>query len=106
MLEELATQAHAKAETSWRQRKGPMAAYWRAVGVYARHTARATRKGTQAPQAADQAAQGCDRAPSGSLYPAERVWGTGGAQRPHCRSCGAQLTYSKAGLLEHREVAA
>lgn len=44
LLEQLSTQAHSKAETSWRQRKGPMAAYWRAVGVYARHTARAIRR--------------------------------------------------------------
>lgn len=47
VLVELGTQAHAKAELSWRQRKGPMAAYWRAVGVYAGHTARAIRRGPQ-----------------------------------------------------------
>lgn len=44
LLRDLSTQAHAKAEVSWRQRKGPMAAYWRAVGVYARHTAVVVRK--------------------------------------------------------------
>jgi hypothetical protein len=47
LLSELGTQAHTKAEVSWRQRKGPMAAYWRAVGVYAGHTARALRRGPQ-----------------------------------------------------------
>ena len=45
LLEQVAVDAHAKAETSWRKRKGPMAAYWRAVGVYARHTSRAVRRG-------------------------------------------------------------
>ena len=44
LLAELSTDAHAKAELAWRKRKGPMAAYWRAVGVYARHTARALRR--------------------------------------------------------------
>ena len=45
LLEELATDAHARAEEAWRRRKGPMAAYWRAVGVYGRHTSRAIRRG-------------------------------------------------------------
>ena len=45
LLRDVATQAHERAETSWRQRKAPMAAYWRAVGVYAGHTARAIRAG-------------------------------------------------------------
>lgn len=56
VLEELATDAHTKAERSWRQRKGPMAAYWRAVGVYARHTARATTTAAERRQAARRAA--------------------------------------------------
>lgn len=43
LLTELGAQAEERAGTSWRQRKGPMAAYWLAVGVYARHTARALR---------------------------------------------------------------
>lgn len=47
LLEELSTQAHTAAERSWRQRKGPMAAYWRAVGVYARHTARGLATGQE-----------------------------------------------------------
>ncbi len=41
--------AHGKAEASWRQRKAPMAAYWRAVAVYAGHIARATRPPAPAP---------------------------------------------------------
>lgn len=35
--------AQAKAQVSWRKNKGPMAAYWKAVGVYAGHIARAIR---------------------------------------------------------------
>lgn len=42
----------------------------------------------------------CATAPSGSLYPREASWGTG-PTRPHCRSCGRELAYSKAGQLEH-----
>lgn len=43
VLLEIRHEAHGKAEVSWRQRKGPMAAYWRAVAVYAGHIARAIR---------------------------------------------------------------
>jgi len=39
LLRELAQQASGKADVSWRQRKGIMAAYWRAVSIYARHIA-------------------------------------------------------------------
>lgn len=49
LLEGMATDAHQRAEKAWRQRKGPMAAYWRAVGVYARHTGRALRKAAASP---------------------------------------------------------
>lgn len=35
------TDARAKAEASWAKGKGPMAAYWRAAGVYCGHIARA-----------------------------------------------------------------
>jgi hypothetical protein len=41
LLRELSRDADAKAEASWRRRKGPMAAYWRATSVYAIHAARA-----------------------------------------------------------------
>jgi hypothetical protein len=43
VLRALALDARAKAETSWRRHKGPMAAYWRAVSVYAAHIARGLR---------------------------------------------------------------
>lgn len=35
----LRDQANVEAETAWRRRKAPMAAYWRAVSTYARHIA-------------------------------------------------------------------
>jgi hypothetical protein len=41
LLRELRSQANAEAEKAWAKRKGPMAAYWRAVSTYARHTAHA-----------------------------------------------------------------
>lgn len=41
LLRDLGADADTRAEKAWRTRKGPMAAYWRAVGVYARHIARA-----------------------------------------------------------------
>ena len=44
ILLELSTDAAGRAEASWRRHKGPMAAYWKAVAVYAKHTARALRK--------------------------------------------------------------
>jgi len=40
-LRELRQQANQEAEKAWAKRKGPMAAYWRAVATYARHTAHA-----------------------------------------------------------------
>lgn len=39
LLRALGDQASERAEDSWRRRKGPMAAYWRAVSIYARHIA-------------------------------------------------------------------
>lgn len=41
LLRELRADADRQAEHAWRKRKGPMAAYWRAVATYARHTAHA-----------------------------------------------------------------
>lgn len=43
ILKDLARDARARAQKSWRQNKGPMAAYWKAVGAYADHTRRAIR---------------------------------------------------------------
>ncbi|MDN7703342.1 hypothetical protein R0290_07700 [Burkholderia semiarida] len=39
VLRALREQANAEAEIAWKRRKGPMAAYWRAVATYARHVA-------------------------------------------------------------------
>ncbi len=41
VMRDLRHQANHEAETAWRRRKGPMAAYWRAVATYARHLAHA-----------------------------------------------------------------
>ncbi len=49
-LLEIATDARARAEKCWRTHKAPMAAYWKAVAVYAGHLSRAIRK----PLAANQ----------------------------------------------------
>jgi hypothetical protein len=43
-LGELQAEARVLAEKSWRRNKGPMAAYWKAVGVYAGHFRRAMRQ--------------------------------------------------------------
>lgn len=39
LFREIRGEADKLAEQSWRKRKGPMAAYWRAVATYARHVA-------------------------------------------------------------------
>ncbi|APO93354.1 hypothetical protein [Xanthomonas vesicatoria] len=39
LMRELRDQANTEAEKAWSKRKGPMAAYWRAVSTYARHIA-------------------------------------------------------------------
>ena len=36
-----ARDAAVRAEQSWRKKKGPMAVYWKAVSVYAKHIGRA-----------------------------------------------------------------
>lgn len=49
LLRELRSDADRQAENAWRKRKGPMAAYWRAVATYARHTAHALEAGRRRP---------------------------------------------------------
>lgn len=44
VLMEIAADARGRAEKCWRTHKAPMAAYWKAVAVYAGHIARAIRK--------------------------------------------------------------
>ncbi|MBS7532194.1 hypothetical protein KHC28_00760 [Ancylobacter sonchi] len=41
ILRDVARDARERAQRSWRQNKGPMAAYWKAVGAYASHIRRA-----------------------------------------------------------------
>ena len=43
VLRDLQLDARARGEQSWRRHKGPMAAYWKAVSVYAGHIGRALR---------------------------------------------------------------
>lgn len=43
LLGDLAQDAAARADHAWRRHKAPMAAYWKAVAVYARRAARAIR---------------------------------------------------------------
>lgn len=43
LLDDLARDARARAQKSWTQNKGPMAAYWKAVGAYASHARAAIR---------------------------------------------------------------
>lgn len=43
LLLDLRTDAQARATESWRRNKAPMAAYWKAVAVYAGHAARLLR---------------------------------------------------------------
>lgn len=40
LLRQLADQANEQAQSSWKSNKGIMAAYWKAVSVYAKHLAR------------------------------------------------------------------
>lgn len=51
ILIDLGADARDRANKSWRQNKGPMAAYWKAVGVYARHLARAIKRPLEGPRA-------------------------------------------------------
>lgn len=37
LMKDLSVDANERAQQSWRKSKGPMAAYWKAVSVYAKH---------------------------------------------------------------------
>jgi hypothetical protein len=41
LLSDLTIDARSRAQESWRRNKGPMAAYWKAVGAYSHHIRRA-----------------------------------------------------------------
>ena len=43
ILGDLVSDARARAQQSWVKNKGPMAAYWKAVGAYAHHFRRVVR---------------------------------------------------------------
>jgi len=40
LLKQISADARVRAERCWRTHKAPMAAYWKAVAVYANHTSR------------------------------------------------------------------
>lgn len=44
VMRDLRDQANTEADKAWKRKKGPMAAYWRAVSTYARHIAHALSK--------------------------------------------------------------
>lgn len=45
-LKEISADARVRAEKCWRTHKAPMAAYWKAVAVYANHTQRILKSAT------------------------------------------------------------
>lgn len=45
VLLDIRKESLANADKSWKKHKAPMAAYWKAVGVYSGHIARSLRKG-------------------------------------------------------------
>lgn len=47
VMRDLREHANVEAETAWRRRKGPVAAYWRSVATYARHVGHACRRGAE-----------------------------------------------------------
>lgn len=59
VLMDLRLEANVLAEASWRRKKGPMAAYYRAVSTYARHLAHVLRRGSavEPPDAASASGQ-------------------------------------------------
>lgn len=68
LMRDLRSDADREAESAWRRRKGPMAAYWRAVSTYARHVAHALGKG-HASEATGP------RPVLGSSVPVQATWG-------------------------------
>lgn len=44
LLNEIRTDSRERAEECWRKHKGPMAAYWKAVSVYAGHISKAAKR--------------------------------------------------------------
>lgn len=83
LLRELRADADREAENAWKRRKGPMAAYWRAVATYARHVAH-------------MLAQGAHGKPGGRVAAArcrEHEWESGRREEDPayllCTRCGA-----------------
>ena len=49
VLRDISRDAAARADKAWRSHKAPMAAYWKAVSVYAKHIARAVTRSIPRP---------------------------------------------------------
>ena len=60
LLGELALAARQRADTRWRRHKGAMAAYWKAVSVYAGHVCRALLTGEEVGEVAPRTKAGGD----------------------------------------------
>jgi hypothetical protein len=85
ILLETRVDANAKAEESWRRRKGPIACYWRAVSTYALHLARVLRppRTLRSPTPARVAVEGRLTAPAPAIGPTlVRQRMTGNSPRP------------------------
>lgn len=64
VLQDLAADAGRRAQDSWRRHKAPMAVYWKACSVYARHFARVLRAGAAPDGTAANGEGGCGRSRS------------------------------------------
>lgn len=49
ILDEIAADARARADQCWKKHKAPMAAYWKAVAVYAGHISRGLKRADPPP---------------------------------------------------------
>jgi hypothetical protein len=89
LMRELRADADRNADESWRKRKGPMAAYWRAVSTYARHVAHALSKGHQV--TAGVASSGEPQPPAGVRYTwPPKSCPCGSVQRDGCEELGCK----------------
>ena len=83
VMRQLRDQANAEAETAWRRRKGPMAAYWRAVATYARHLAHALSRGDNGGHDDRLPPPAAPTVPAGAGRPGF----SGAAEQPRAQSC-------------------
>jgi tartrate dehydratase beta subunit/fumarate hydratase class I family protein len=77
LLLNIRSDAQVRAENCWRKHKAPMAAYWKAVAVYAGHIARALRCVPPKTAAREQKMEAAIRATGGKVHRIDRpeAWG-------------------------------